>query len=78
MRGLTRVSIDLRRSLAKTMDCRVKPGNDESERQGRAHVPDAVQRPSLCAAEPGPTSPHKRSAPDQQRTASALRSIRGT
>jgi hypothetical protein len=27
--GLTRVSIDLRKNLAKKMDCRVKPGNDE-------------------------------------------------
>jgi hypothetical protein len=26
--GLTRVSIQLRKSLAKQMDCRVKPGND--------------------------------------------------
>jgi len=58
MPGLTRVSIDLRRSVAKMMmDCQVKPGNDESERQGRARVPDAVQRRSRCAAEPGSTSP---------------------
>jgi len=28
--GLTRVSIDLHKSLSKVMDCRVKPGNDES------------------------------------------------
>jgi hypothetical protein len=27
--GLTRVSITLRKSLSKRMDCRVKPGNDE-------------------------------------------------
>ena len=27
--GLTRVSIDLRNSHSKRMDCRVKPGNDE-------------------------------------------------
>jgi hypothetical protein len=27
--GLTRVSINLRKSLSKKMDCRVKPGNDE-------------------------------------------------
>jgi hypothetical protein len=26
--GLTRASIHLRKSLAKKMDCRVKPGND--------------------------------------------------
>jgi hypothetical protein len=26
--GLTRVSIDLRKSLSMRMDCRVKPGND--------------------------------------------------
>jgi hypothetical protein len=28
--GLTRVSIHLRKSLSKVMDCRVKPGNDGS------------------------------------------------
>src|ERR1700674_197003 len=28
-----RVSIDLRRGLAKRMDCRVKAGNDEKERE---------------------------------------------
>jgi hypothetical protein len=27
--GLTRASIDLRKSVSKRMDCRVKPGNDE-------------------------------------------------
>ena len=27
--GLTRVSIPLRETLSKRMDCRVKPGNDE-------------------------------------------------
>jgi hypothetical protein len=35
---LTRVSINLRESLAKKMDCRVKPGNDECQR-GRFVVP---------------------------------------
>jgi hypothetical protein len=29
--GLTRVSINLRKSLPKKMDCRVKPGNDDEE-----------------------------------------------
>jgi hypothetical protein len=27
---LTRASIDLRKNLSKRMDCRVKPGNDET------------------------------------------------
>jgi hypothetical protein len=29
--GLTRASIILRKSLSKGLDCRVKPGNDESQ-----------------------------------------------
>ncbi len=29
--GLTRVSINLRKTLSKTMDCRVKPGNDDRD-----------------------------------------------
>ncbi len=29
--GLTRVSINLRKTLSKTMDCRVKPGNDDKD-----------------------------------------------
>src|SRR5665213_13775 len=46
----------------------------------RARVPDAMQRPSRCFAEPGPTSkldgPRISSAP--RRKSGALRSIRGT
>jgi hypothetical protein len=38
-------------------------------------VPDAVQRSSRCTAAPGPGA---RWTPDQQRTARALRCIRGT
>src|SRR6266478_2676877 len=41
-------------------------------------VPDAVQRSSRCTAEPGPTLTSYTWAPDQQRTARALRSIRCT
>jgi hypothetical protein len=37
-----------------------------------------VQRSSRCTAEPGPIEQRKTWAPDQQRTADALRSIRGT
>jgi hypothetical protein len=33
--GLTRVSITLRKSLSKKMDCRIKPGNDEFSCPGR-------------------------------------------
>jgi hypothetical protein len=29
--GLTRVSITLQKTLAKKMDCRVKPGNDDRD-----------------------------------------------
>jgi hypothetical protein len=48
---LTRVSINLRKSLAKKMGCRVKPGNDgSSPRQiGRAHQ-ERVDRPRAEAA----------------------------
>src|SRR4051794_6960319 len=35
--GLTRASITLRKSLSKGMDCRVKPGNDESQGSGCRH-----------------------------------------
>ena len=31
--GLTRASINLRKSLSKRMDCRVKPGNDDEMRE---------------------------------------------
>ena len=47
--GLTRVSITLRRSFLKRMDCRVKPGNDEFLR-----VPGALRHSSCGCAEPGP------------------------
>src|SRR4051795_1780193 len=43
-----------------------------------ARVPDAVQRSSRCSAEPGPIRFLRRMAPAQQRTAIALRGVRGT
>ena len=63
--GLTRVSITLRKSLTKRMDCRVKPGNDENlvsrARCGILHAASQNRdrtgrrrslRPRLCSAPP--------------------------
>ena len=46
--GLTRVSITLRKSLAKRIDCRVKPGNDEIGSRARCGILHAAsQNPGL-------------------------------
>jgi hypothetical protein len=42
MPGLIRASIALRKSPAKRMDCRVKPGNDENECAAADLALDAV------------------------------------
>src|SRR5207302_9874541 len=58
--GLTRASIDLRKSLSKGMDCRVKPGNDTSSGSSCAGLTRAsidlrksLSRRMDCRVKPG-------------------------
>ena len=44
--GLTRVSIILQKTLAKKMDCRVKPGNDDRD----VCMPQGVRRDDLVSS----------------------------
>src|SRR4051812_31076502 len=75
--GLTRVSIDLRKSLSKWMDCRVKPGNDEGTFVSRArcgilHAASQNRDRTKLGVRDGPGSAAHRSAKSY-----ALRCVRG-
>jgi hypothetical protein len=46
---LTRVSIDLEKTLAKKMDGRVKPGHDDSSRTTNVHAALETSSPAFTA-----------------------------